>query len=472
MKSCNWDKGVTGYGAGRSATVSTMSLTQESVLFWLINEGGKVKKSEILNPFKGLLNCLDPEEKQRNRELFKTFVNSVASVREIDGVRYVVLKKTYQHLLKDAESAEKPEDGEPPPAGEQLSPPGRTEAAGSGDDAAAAGSGAAVREADEESGGEEGRDSPTEMLSLVQVALRRNRFSGARRTKTLKFEIQPRPPTCGAEQRAAHHSKPYALPLRMPAGAPRVEVPKPDPDPPEGSPQGSPQIKKRLPVMERGCSSPQLRRAAKSTGAPEQPTPAVPLEDLEHQWLVKCAAGHWEQVHGLLLRDSHLAEKRDFMSGFTALHWAAKCGNGGMLVTIVDLAKKGGVQLDINAKTHGGYTPLHIAALHRQEYVVAMLMAEYGADPNIRDNCGKRPHHYLQDGASRSVREMLSRPAARPALESVQWEREEPDLSRGRPSISRLFQHHAASHKKKRLKQSLGFPSLSEELEEERGDSM
>lgn len=464
---------MTGYGAGRSATVSTMSLTQESVLFWLINEGGKVKKSEIVNHFKGPLNCLDPEEKQRNRELFKTFVNSVASVREIDGVRYVVLKKMYQHLLKGAESAEeKPEDGELQPAGEQLSPPGRREAAGSGDDAA--GSGTAVPEADEESGGED-RDSPTEMLSLVQVALRRNRFSGARRTKTLKFEIQQRP-TCGDEQRAANHSKPYALPLRIPASAPRVEVRKLDPGPPEGSPQGSPQIKKRLPPMERGCSSPQLRRVAKSTGAPEEPTPTVPLEDLEHQWLVKCAAGHWEQVHGLLLRDSHLAEKRDFMSGFTALHWAAKCGNGGMLVTIVDLAKKGGVQLDINAKTHGGYTPLHIAALHKQEYVVAMLMAEYGADPNIRDNCGKRPHHYLQGDASRSVREMLSRPTApapaRPAPENVQWDRDEPDLSRGRPSISRLFQHHAASHKKKKLKQSLGFPSLSEEPEEERGDGM
>eukprot|EP00066_Takifugu_rubripes_P020315 XP_011609581.1 PREDICTED: ankyrin repeat domain-containing protein SOWAHA-like [Takifugu rubripes] len=89
-----------------------MALTQESVLFRLINEGGQVKKSEIVSHFRGLLDGVDPAEKQRNRELFKTFVNSVATVREIDGVRYVVLKKVYQHLLKRVQAAEEPDHGE------------------------------------------------------------------------------------------------------------------------------------------------------------------------------------------------------------------------------------------------------------------------------------------------------------------------------------------------------------------------
>lgn len=426
-----------------------MALTQESVLLWLTNEGGEVKKSEIMSHFKGLLNCLDPGEKQRNRELFRTFVNSVATVREIDGVRYVALRKKYRHLLSGAQGAEKPEDGEFQPAGEQLSPPGRRREA--------AESRTAVPEADEESGGE-GRDGPPEMLPPVQVSLRRNRFSGARRKTMLKFEIQ-QPQMFGDQQRAANHCKPCALPLGIPASAPRVEVCKVDLDPPEGSPQS----RKRLPAMERGCSSPQLRRVVRSTGAPEEPRPTVPLEDLEHQWLVKCAAGQWAQVHGLLLRDSHLAEKRDFMSGFTALHWAAKCGNGEMLVNIVDLAKKGGVQIDINARTHGGYTPLHIAALHKQEYIVTMLMGELGADPSVRDNCGKRPHHYLQKDASGSVREMLLRPKAPPAPENHPSQRDQPDLSRGRNSISRLLQPHTASHRKKTLKQSLGLFSHGEE---------
>lgn len=409
-----------------------------------------MKKSELVSDFKGLVDSRDPAEKQRNRELFKTFVNGVATVMEIDGERYVVLRKVYQHLLDGAERTETPDPGE-------LQ---RREAAGGG----AAG---------EESPGE-GRQSPTELLSPVQAALRRNRFSGFRPKKVMNFEVQERQ-TRGDQQRAARPSKPFALPLRIPVSATRVEVRNPDLDPPERSTQDSPWSKKRL---EGDCSSPQLRRAGESTGAPEEPrevrassSSTVPLEDLEHEWLFRCAAGHWAQVYGLLLRHNHLAEKRDFMSGFTALHWAAKCGNSGMLVKIVDLATEGGVQIDVNARTHGGYTPLHIAALHNQEYFMAMLMGEYGADPNIRDNCGKRPHHYLQKDASRSVREMLLQPKARPALENVQSGREEPDLPRGRPPVGRLFQPHGASHKKK-LKHRPGFGSLSEEAEEEQRDGM
>uniref|UniRef100_A0A8C2WIF7 Uncharacterized protein n=1 Tax=Cyclopterus lumpus TaxID=8103 RepID=A0A8C2WIF7_CYCLU len=111
--------------------------------------------------------------------------------------------------------------------------------------------------------------------------------------------------------------------------------------------------------IQSAAGSPQLRRPAKSNKEPEEPneTRVSSLFPLEQS----------DQVYGLLLRDNQLAEKRDFMSGFTALHWAAKCGNSEMLVKIIDLSRQGGVGVDINAKTHGGYTPLHIAALHDQE---------------------------------------------------------------------------------------------------------
>lgn len=432
-----------------------MALTQESVLFWLINEGGQVKKSEIVSHFRGLLDDVDPAEKQRNRGLFKTFVNSVATVREIDGVRYVALKKVYQHLLKPVQTAEEPDHGEIRRTGEPRSPPERAEEAGS----RSSGSGA------EEESSSEGQDSPAELLSPVQLALRRSKLSSFRPQKMLNFEMQQ---ACGGQERAAAQNKPYALPLRIPA---RVELTL---DPPERSEQASPQSERRSRLKELGCSSPQLRRSVRSDKPPEElrevqaSSSTVPLDDSEHKWLVRCAAGHWGHVYGLLLTDSHLAEKRDFMSGFTALHWAAKWGNGNMLVKIIDLAKQGGVQIDINTKTHGGYTPLHIAALHNQEYIVAMLMGEYDADPNIRDNCGKRPHHYLRTGASESVREMLVKPRAPPPPEMVQSEREEPDPARGRHSISRLFQPHVAVQKK--LKQRTGLSSLSEESGEERQD--
>lgn len=427
-----------------------MALTQESVLFRLINEGGQVKKSEIVSHFRGLLDGVDPAEKQRNRELFKTFVNSVATVREIDGVRYVVLKKVYQHLLNRVQAAEEPDHGEIRRTGEPRSPPERAEEAGS----RSSGSGA-----DEESSSG-GRESPAELLSPVQMALQRSKLSNFGPKKMLNFEVrQP----CGGQERAAAQSKPYALPLRVPA---RVELTL---DPPDRSTQASPLSGRRSRLEEPGCRPVQHDKAPEELKEVRAASSTVPLEDSEHKWLVRCAAGHWGHVYGLLLTDSHLAEKRDFMSGFTALHWAAKWGNSNMLVKIMDLAKKGGVQIDINTKAHGGYTPLHIAALHDQEYIMAMLMGEYDADPTIRDNCGKRPHHYLRTGASESVREMLVKPKAPPPPEMDQSQREEPDPARGRHSISRLFQPHVAGQKKK-LKQRTGLSSLREEFGEERQD--
>lgn len=112
-------------------TVLTMVLTQESIVSLLIAEGGKVKKSDLLEKFKGLIDCVDPAEKARNRELFKTWVNNVAVVKEIDGVRYVVIKKTYQPLLGTVQTAEsrveKSGNEEILLTGEQQRPPVRSE---------------------------------------------------------------------------------------------------------------------------------------------------------------------------------------------------------------------------------------------------------------------------------------------------------------------------------------------------------
>ncbi|XP_040006760.1 ankyrin repeat domain-containing protein SOWAHA-like [Xiphias gladius] len=466
-----------------------MSLTQESVLSLLIARGGRVKKSDLVGKFKGSIDCADPAERERNRELFKTFVNNVAFVREIDGVRYVVIRKTYQHLLESVRTAEgrveKTENEETPQTGEQQRPPARTERTESS--AAEGGERAAAAEPDQEQASESS-DNPTELLSAIQLALQRSKYTDNRVKRMLNFEIQKQETNVDSCSRRGAvngpttiQSKPYALPLRMPPSATRVEIHKlmvePD-DPPEG-PKMDASRNKRRSLSVSSISSPQPRGAVKSTNASEEHKDTripsmVPLEQSEHEWLVKCATGHWSQVYGLLLRDSQLAEKRDFMSGFTALHWAAKCGNSEMLVKIIDLSRKGGVDVDINAKTHGGYTPLHIAALHDQEYIMAMLVGEYQADVSIRDNCGKKAYHYLHKGISGTVREMLVGPKARQARDRALSEKEEldlfPDLSKGLHSISRLFQPNMTGQRKKH-KQRPGFYSLSEDPSEEREDS-
>ncbi|KAK2882145.1 ankyrin repeat domain-containing protein SOWAHA-like [Channa argus] len=447
-----------------------MVLTQEAILSLLIAEGGKVKKSDLVSKFKGLIDCVDPAQRERNRELFRTSVNSVAVVKEIDGVRYVAIKKMYQHLLDSVPAsesrAEKSGHEEIPLTGEQQRPPVRSEKAEGSEDAG----GARSAEPEQEVAGES-EENPTDLLTPIELALQNTKYTDIRIKRSMNFDISGE--NCSkrwaVNETTKVKSKPYALPLRMPPSTPRVEVhtPKVDPCHPPETPRES----------EGSISSPQLRRVVKSTRSPVEPKDTripslVPLEHLEHDWLVKCASGHWSQAYGLLLRDNQLAEKRDFISGFTALHWAAKCGNCDMLVKIIDISREGGVDIDINAKTHGGYTPLHIAALHNQEYIMAMLVGEYGSNVHIRDNCGKKAHHYLRKDISGTLRDMMmGEVKAEPAQDRVLHEKHlldvNQDLSRGRHSISRLLQPHVTGFKKKD-KLRPGFYSLSNDPSEER----
>lgn len=451
-----------------------MALTQESVLSLLIAEGGKVKKSDLVRKFRGSVECVDPTERERNRELFKTFVNNVAFVREVDGVRCVVLKKVYQHLLATENPVEENESEEMTRIGEPQRQPAWTE----NSEGARGERSAAPEPAQDEEAGE----NPAELLSPIQLALQRSKYSEIRIRRSLGFKQDAACSQKSSNNSTSIQNKPYALPLRMPPSSTVLQIQKLKADP--GDRPAGPDYSKRPHSVETGnsVSSPQLRRTVKSTKVTEEPKDsrmpsAVPLEPSEHEWLVKCAAGRWSQVYGLLLRDNRLAEKRDFMSGFTALHWVAKWGNSEMLVKIIDVSKHAGVGVDINVKAHGGYTPLHIAALHDQGYIMTMLVQEYGANVRIRDNCGKRAYHYLHKGISGAVREMLGEPRTTPGPPGQDrhlHEKEEldlfPDLSKSLHSISRLFQPNITGHKKKH-KQRSGLYYVSDEAGEEREDS-
>ncbi|NWS70533.1 SWAHA protein, partial [Crotophaga sulcirostris] len=165
------------------------------------------------------------------------------------------------------------------------------------------------------------------------------------------------------------------------------------------------------PEEEPGARSPGPRQVPRSHRASEEPL-AVPLEEAEHQWLVLAAGGQWtQQLHGLLLGDSSLAARRDFISGFTALHWAAKSGNCDMVTNIIRAAEKAGTRVNVDARSHGGYTALHLAAIHGQEKIITMLVYSYRANTNLRDYSGKKPHQYLKEGASSAVRRLLGDPS-------------------------------------------------------------
>uniref|UniRef100_A0A672QW65 Sosondowah ankyrin repeat domain family member A n=1 Tax=Sinocyclocheilus grahami TaxID=75366 RepID=A0A672QW65_SINGR len=358
-------------------TKSEMALTQEAILNTLLEGRGKVKNSELLSKFKDPLNCSDPAEKKQNRDLFKTFVNNIAVVKDFQDAKYIVLKK-----VEDCE-----------------------------------------------------------------IALERSKNVDFKPKRSLHFTVplKPDPDFSGAAKKEASTNKPYALPLRMPQIDLGHHLKKPSTESLGQELQPSPRCTDSV-----ACAgaSPQLQRHFKTPKQADEPKDShhCPLDPVEHEWLVKSAAGQWNQVYGLLLKDAQLAEKKDFMSGFTALHWAVKCGDADMVCRIIEVSRKSDRGVDVNGKSNGGYTPLHIAAIHLQLSLIDLLVHKYGANGNIRDNCGKKPYHYLDKGVSRELRELLGDPKAghREVHHQV---RDEYDARKY--SIGHLFLAHPVGLKKK-----------------------
>lgn len=376
------------------------ALSQDAVLRFLQERGGKVRNSELLSRFKPLLEPpggdAEPEERVVLRERFKHFVNSVAVVvKEPDGTKLVVLRKPYLGACGGAELSAAP-------AGVHCAFEEEPEGGSSG---------VSLRLPDQGGAAESQAMPVSELKSLFQRG-------GVEAPKAPSGQDRLAP--------KASPQKPCMLPVRCvpPCSAAReTKERSPEQEQPEGKdwlqvgPSASTlprsPYSKRRPLDEAGSCSPYLKRVPKSQKVGEEAVYAttVPLEAAEHEWLVKATAGQWsQQLHGLLLTDGTLAGKRDFMSGSTVLHWAAKSGNCDMVCKVIEVAKKGGVHVNVNVKSYGGYTPLHIAAIHGQEEVIAQLVKDYSAKVNLRDYSGKKPYQYLKEGSSFAARHLLRDP--------------------------------------------------------------
>lgn len=51
----------------------------------------------------------------------------------------------------------------------------------------------------------------------------------------------------------------------------------------------------------------------------------------------------------------------------------------------------------INKQSHGGYTPLHVAAINKSQKAFSALMMDFKADRKIRDFSGKTATSYLRN---------------------------------------------------------------------------
>uniref|UniRef100_A0A8C5S5Z9 Sosondowah ankyrin repeat domain family member C n=1 Tax=Laticauda laticaudata TaxID=8630 RepID=A0A8C5S5Z9_LATLA len=131
------------------------------------------------------------------------------------------------------------------------------------------------------------------------------------------------------------------------------------------------------------------------------------LDPLEHAWMLCASDGRWESLESLLSCEPALLPKRDFITGFTCLHWAAKLGHPELLARLVNFAHRQCLPVNINARTSGGYTALHLAAMHGHLEVVKLLVGAYDADVDVRDYSGHKASHYLSRGTAEEVRSLV-----------------------------------------------------------------
>jgi cytohesin len=91
---------------------------------------------------------------------------------------------------------------------------------------------------------------------------------------------------------------------------------------------------------------------------------------------------------------------------FTLLHLAVQNGSP----EAVELILKKNL-VDVNCRSDGNQTPLHLAILQNRNRLVLMkMLLESGADPNLRDKARETPVHYLIDRkiAEEELREAVS----------------------------------------------------------------
>ncbi|XP_035287838.1 ankyrin repeat domain-containing protein SOWAHD-like isoform X1 [Anguilla anguilla] len=131
------------------------------------------------------------------------------------------------------------------------------------------------------------------------------------------------------------------------------------------------------------------------------------LDPTEHAWMLAVVDGNFDIIVDYLSTDSSLLTKKDFVTGFTVLHWLAKYGKHNTLIKLLKHAENEGFAVDVNIKASGGYTPLHVAVMHGQYMIVKLLVGAFCASVDAMDYSGRRAWQYLRTNASAEIKELL-----------------------------------------------------------------
>lgn len=342
--------------------------TEEIVKDFIIKNGCKVTNHELVTKFKTFLN--DPEFKVQNREKFKDYVNTLATIKvDEKGEKVLVLKKRYR---PDNENQTDRAMSEPPDklSGDDFDGGGMSKVKSEGH--------LSVKDNNSETSSLRGSMDTLSASSLASSTTSQNSSDPQQNEQMSKSKEDVNDSVISVKDRAKHLNKIQSeseLQLTSEPNLRRKDITRHTRDNKEND------------VDDDSHSS----GGGYTSYTPEQ-----------KEWLVTCSSGEYHEIHRVLTKHPFIAKTRDFTNGYTALHWAAKHGKPEVCKLL--LSRPG---VDTDTRSNGGYTALHLAAMHGHENIIELLVQTYKADSNIRDYSGKKAKQYLRNSASTKAQQLL-----------------------------------------------------------------
>lgn len=155
-----------------------------------------------------------------------------------------------------------------------------------------------------------------------------------------------------------------------------------------------------------GFSSVLSAQSSRETSC-EQEDAGWALYPMEHAWMLSAVEGNYDTLLEFISEDPYLLTRRDFISGYSVLHWLAKKGRDETLLKLLSYAQSLDLRVNVNIRGSGGLTPLHLASMHSHYMVVKLLVGAFGANVDAMDYNGKRAWQYLKGDAPPEMKELL-----------------------------------------------------------------
>ncbi|KAK2904627.1 hypothetical protein Q8A67_006426 [Cirrhinus molitorella] len=395
--------------------------TQESVLDFLLENGGRVKNKDLVAHFKVFLNS-ENAKRAVLKDRFKRFVDNIAYVKQENGEKVVCLKKKYRYpeMRSGGAQDEKPDDGGDEDLNRGINALHFEENGNAHEEEMQV---RAVRDAEEELCVSDialiEKDSSANDIKANAPELSRAQSTGEAESRAEEAELE-----AGVGRASSVTPQVIISRRRASRGSQRSLLASSEDGAHDGQTEegSTPKCSRKNFIELMMSSSPQVRRSLvhrNSQGqmssrssefrmsSVDEDCASVTLDPLEHEWMMCTADGEWDSLQRLLEREPALISKKDFVTGFTCLHWAAKQGKHELFAMLVDFAKRHGVSVNVNARSSAGYTPLHLAAMHNRIEIMKLLVGAYDADVDVRDYSGKKAAQYLRSSVTGDIKDII-----------------------------------------------------------------